>query len=70
MTVQVLMIAGVLLAGVYVLDNIRHKRHPIDRSSLPSEKILVVNRSCDDGLAHEAKGTLTVGSVDAADLER
>ncbi len=68
MPVQVLMIVGVVLAGVFILDNLKHNRHPIDASSRPSEKILVVNRSCVDGLAHEAESTLTVGSVDGADL--
>ena len=67
MPVQGLMIAFVVLAGVFVLDNLKHNRHPIDTSSRPSEKILVVNRSCDDGPGFEAENTLTVGSVDGAE---
>ena len=68
MPVQGLFIVIVVLVGVFVLDNLKNDRHPIDASSRPPEKILVVNRSCDDGPGFEAENTLTVGSVDGVDL--
>ena len=68
MSVQVLMLIGVVLSGVYVLDNLKHNRHPVDPSSEESG-ISMVNRLCGDEMAQGAGNTRAVvrlGQTDRA----